>query len=762
MGILTIILLGCIGMGVVFVLSVWLLWVIPGCGPRWLVGGMGLVSGLLTVGMLLGYRNLQKQFQKLIVTLDNLATGDLQQRIEHEFGPELAIIGARVNTMIGSLAHMIHTIDLQSETAKGITEALLNAKSSLDADSTTTLELSNRVVNENNQLDSETLQVKTGIEQVTLNMESIRAASTRLSDNVSAIAHSSEITSRNAEIMADTSDTMRSHLGDVETHLNSIDTTTHSVSQAFQDIRQGMQTITERCQQAETETSAAEQLSKDNAVRMDELAEAAAQIQSMVDVIDTIASQTNMLALNAAIEAAGAGDAGRGFAVVAGEVKELANQTATATNTISQLIQNIQKRAGDTLSSTQQLDQAIRIVSQFNGEILELIDQQNGSMETAVAAVTQVAHLSEEVTGQVDALAHSATAVAELARNTAGETATIAGSAQKIAQEACKVVDEILAAQESSQSVRDAVEKIFISSVDVQKLMLQSTDSMDHLKGVIQHAALLIESMAETSQALDSAKRGIQVENALFSIQEKKRFHLDWMQQLEQSRRGGEKPALTPKTCDFCRWMHTFQRSLNQPLPLMDEVIASHEHLHRLVDETLRPEFHAGDSDPLAPIHQQRRTLFKLLDQLYLVETGDRAKHLELVTWNSSLYLGIAQLDEDHRVLVEMINRIYHAIKTGQGQAQVNTILDGLIDYTATHFKREEVLFTQHDYPDRAEHLQKHAKLVNEVLQFRTQLQQGEEIVGLEILHFLRDWLINHIKGTDLRYAPYLRSRGVH
>ncbi|MBF0215033.1 MAG: bacteriohemerythrin [Magnetococcales bacterium] len=751
----------------IFTLSVWLLLVVSSSGERWLAGAVSLVSGVLTVGLLLGGRHLKKQFQHLITTLDNLATGDLQQRMEPGIKPgfsaELAIIGARVNTVIGSLAHMIHTIDLQSETTKGITEALLNAKSSLDADSTTTLELSNRVVNENNQLDTETLQVKTGIEQVTLNMESIGAASSRLSDSVSAIANSSEITSRNAGIMADTSETMRSHLGDVETHLDTIDATTHSVSQAFSDIRQGMQTITERCQQAETETAAAEQLSRDNAVRMDELAEAATQIQSMVDVIDTIASQTNMLALNAAIEAAGAGDAGRGFAVVAGEVKELANQTATATNTISQLIQNIQKRAGDTLSSTQQLDQAIRIVSQFNGEILELIDQQNGSMETAVTAVSQVAHLSEEVTGQVDALARSATEVAELARNTAGETATIADSAQEMALEACRVVDEILAARESSQSVRAAVEKIFISSVDVQKLMLQSTDSMGHLKGVIQHAALLIESMAETSQALESAKRGILVSQPLFSIQEKKRFHLDWMQQLEQSLRGGEKPVITPKSCDFCRWMHPFQRSLKQPLPLMDEVIASHERLHHLVDAALCQEFDPAETDinPLAPIHRQRRTLFNLLDQLYLVETGEGSAHLELVTWNASLYLGIAQLDEDHRVLVKMINQIYRAIKTGQGQAQVNTILDGLIDYTTTHFKREEALFTQHDYPDRAEHLQKHTKLVNEVLQFRTQLQQGEEIVGLEILHFLRDWLIHHIKGTDLRYAPYLRSRGV-
>src|SRR5213592_4681039 len=94
------------------------------------------------------------------------------------------------------------------------------------------------------------------------------------------------------------------------------------------------------------------------------LGESSAEIGKVIEVITSIAEQTNLLALNATIEAARAGEAGKGFAVVANEVKELAKQTATATEEISRKIEAIQ---GDTKGAVEAIGHITKIITRVNG-----------------------------------------------------------------------------------------------------------------------------------------------------------------------------------------------------------------------------------------------------------------------------------------------------------------------------------------------------------------------------------------------------------
>src|SRR5579862_2192236 len=106
---------------------------------------------------------------------------------------------------------------------------------------------------------------------------------------------------------------------------------------------------------------------------VNKLGESSVEIGKVIKVITSIAQQTNLLALNATIEAARAGEAGKGFAVVANEVKELAKQTAAATEEISQKIEAIQQDTGG----------AVRAIT----EIGAIIDQINGIQNTTASAV---------------------------------------------------------------------------------------------------------------------------------------------------------------------------------------------------------------------------------------------------------------------------------------------------------------------------------------------------------------------------------------
>ena len=106
------------------------------------------------------------------------------------------------------------------------------------------------------------------------------------------------------------------------------------------------------------------------------LSETAEKIGKVIELIQKIAAQTNLLALNATIEAARAGDAGKGFAVVASEVKQLANQTAQATEDISTQISQIQEATRNTVSSIGDIKDHISIVQQASNTIFEAVTQQ--------------------------------------------------------------------------------------------------------------------------------------------------------------------------------------------------------------------------------------------------------------------------------------------------------------------------------------------------------------------------------------------------
>jgi methyl-accepting chemotaxis protein len=160
------------------------------------------------------------------------------------------------------------------------------------------------------------------------------------------------------------------------------------------------------------------------------LSSAAERIGTIVQLIQAIASQTNLLALNATIEAARAGDAGRGFAIVASEVKNLAAQTAQATEQISSQIATIQNATEETVGAIAQFGTTVKEIAEISNAIAAAVEQQGAATSeiarnveqaaSGTAAVTQEIGDVRAVAGQTDAGAEAAlTAAAALQQQAA-------------------------------------------------------------------------------------------------------------------------------------------------------------------------------------------------------------------------------------------------------------------------------------------------------------------------------------------------------
>ena len=172
-----------------------------------------------------------------------------------------------------------------------------------------------------------------------------------------------------------------------------------AVAAASEELTSSVNEISQQVSRSATiANEAVEEAERSNAM-VQGLAEAADKIGEVVNLINDIASQTNLLALNATIEAARAGDAGKGFAVVAAEVKNLANQTAKATEDIAAQVTSIQGATQDAVSAIQGIGKTITEISEIATTISSAVEEQTAATQEVTSNITGVTTASGE-TGQ--------------------------------------------------------------------------------------------------------------------------------------------------------------------------------------------------------------------------------------------------------------------------------------------------------------------------------------------------------------------------
>ncbi len=135
---------------------------------------------------------------------------------------------------------------------------------------------------------------------------------------------------------------------------------------------------------------------------------------------------------------------------------------------------------------------------------------------------------------------------------------------------------------------------------------------------------------------------------------------------------------------------------------------------------------------------------------------------MAFIDWTDELSLGIPEIDEQHRQLVDIVNKFEESAKGGKGPRIMVGILNDLVGYTQEHFSFEEKFMLEAKFPKLSLHQSQHRQLLQKIERFQFEFSQGGRRITIELREFLKYWLTSHILKEDKAYAEFLAKANSH
>lgn len=136
---------------------------------------------------------------------------------------------------------------------------------------------------------------------------------------------------------------------------------------------------------------------------------------------------------------------------------------------------------------------------------------------------------------------------------------------------------------------------------------------------------------------------------------------------------------------------------------------------------------------------------------------------MSFIAWNDRLTVGVEILDADHKQMIRLLNELHDSIQAGEGKQPVLCLFDKLVESVRNHFAREERLLERTQYAAIAAQKHEHANMIAWMSEARKQFSTSSLATPpLEVMNFLKDWLVDHIEGSDFAYRAHLNAMGIY
>lgn len=363
-------------------------------------------------------------------------------RLEHR-ARDYADGVTKAGTVIGGLAAATETAQLAGESAHRKAQGVMQT-AEVASKAGQMLESAAKDINELG------FAVSVAAEELTSNVSGVGSAAAQISEGMRSLVGASDVVSSSVSAVAAAVTEMSASLSEVATNTSQLAGIAHDSAQSAQRA----------------------------AGAMDNLGRSAKAIGKVVEMIKTIASQTNLLALNATIEAASAGDAGKGFAVVANEVKELAKQTAAATEDIRERVEEMQENTGQAVGVIQDIVNRIEKLNTISGVVAAAVEEQTATTSEMARHLANTAQSANEVTTGVQKISRGSDEVSRTVNQAMAGVTEIAGTITEVADGAKKFH---VAATTASQQVHEISDGV----ANLDEFLVQSKHDLSAMEKAI-------------------------------------------------------------------------------------------------------------------------------------------------------------------------------------------------------------------------------------------------------------------------------------
>jgi hemerythrin-like metal-binding protein len=422
-------------------------------------------------------------------------------------------------------------------------------------------------------------------------------------------------------------------------------------------------------------------------------------INNLREMIGTLSDSSKQISDASVDMQANAGTMADGAEVVAGQAITVATASEEMSATSGDIAQNCMLAAESASRANSAAEHGARVVEKS----IQVMHRIAERVQSSACTVETLGNRSDEIGAIVGTIEDIADQTNLLALNAAIEAARAGEQGRGFAV----VADEVRALAERTTKATKEISNMI-------KAIQQETKTA---------VTAMEEGVSEVEQGTEEAARS---EQALKNIQDEiNALNL----QVQQIATAAEEQTAT--TSEISSNIHQITDVAQSSVEGARATSKAAQHLSRLAEE-----------------------LQKVVGQFKLSDSG------KLIEWSRSYSVGVTQMDNEHKRLIDIINNLYAAMRGGRSTEVVGSVLDELIDYTKTHFAHEEALMQQTNYDGYDVQKRSHVELVNQVIEIQNKFRNGTAL-GQEVMTFLKNWLINHIQGLDKKYGPTMNKKGI-